>query len=134
MKPNIYDEPFRMVSDFQMSLEMTFFRKNAQIRKHAAEMPNSVKPFTPALVNRTSPILRSQPTVVFLPNIVYLPVTMLAVSVSWPGGALPSLKLELAELKGAQERSLGQGEGGRLRQLMDGARLSQPIAERLFGL
>lgn len=37
---------------------------------------------------------------------------MLAVSVSWPG-ALPSLKLELAELKGAEERSLGHGEGER---------------------
>ena len=65
---------------------------------------------------------------------VYVPVTMLAVSVSWPGGALPSLMLELAELKGAEERSLGQGEGGKVRQLSEGALLSQPIAERRFGL
>lgn len=64
----------------------------------------------------------------------YLPVTMLAVSVSCPGGALPSLKLELAELNGAEERSLGHGDGGKARQLIEGALVSQPIADRLFGL
>lgn len=59
---------------------------------------------------------------------------MLAVSVSCPGGALPSLKLELAELNGAEDRSLGHGDGGRARQLIEGALFSQPIADRLFGL
>lgn len=55
-------------------------------------------------------------------------------SVSCPGGALPSLKLELAELNGAEERSLGHGDGGKARQLIEGALVSQPIADRLFGL
>lgn len=65
----------------------------------------------------------------------YVPVTMLAVSGSWPGWALlPSLRLELAELKGTEDRSLGQGLGGRAKVLRDGALVSQPIAERRFGL
>lgn len=61
---------------------------------------------------------------------------MLALSVSIPCGTLllPSLILELAELYGAEERSLGHGDGGRARQLMDGARFSHPMAERRFGL
>lgn len=63
-----------------------------------------------------------------------VPVTMLAVSVSWPGGALPSLRLELAELKGAEDRSLGQGLGGKAKVLMDGALFSHPKADLRFGL
>ena len=62
-------------------------------------------------------------------------MTMLAVSVSWPGGALLlSLRLELAELKGAEERSLGQGLGGRARVVMEGALFSHPMADLRFGL
>lgn len=63
-----------------------------------------------------------------------LPVTILAVSVSCPAGTLLSLRLELAELKGTEERSLGQGEGGWARQLIEGARVSHPTADRRFGL
>lgn len=57
---------------------------------------------------------------------------MLAVSIS--GGTLPSLRLEDAELKGREDRSLGQGDGGRLRVLREGALVSNPIALRLLGL
>lgn len=59
---------------------------------------------------------------------------MLAVSVSWPGRALPSDRLELAELKGAEDLSLGQGLGGKARVLMDGTLLSHPTADLRFGL
>lgn len=64
---------------------------------------------------------------------MYIPVTMLAVSIS-PAGALPSLKLELAELKGTEDRSLGQGLGGKAKVLRDGARWSHPMADLRFGL
>lgn len=58
---------------------------------------------------------------------------MLAVSISRT--TLPSLKLELAELKGMEDRSLGQGdEGGRFRVLKDGALVRNPTALRLLGL
>lgn len=60
---------------------------------------------------------------------------MLAVSVSCPGrGQLPSLKLELAELKGAEERSLGQGLGGKAKVVIEGALFSHPMADLRFGL
>lgn len=63
-----------------------------------------------------------------------IPVTILAVSVSWQGGALPSLILELAELNGAEDRSLGQGLGGKARVLSDGALCNHPMADLRFGL
>lgn len=63
-----------------------------------------------------------------------LPVTILAVSVSCPWGALPSLILELAELNGAEDRSLGHGEGGNVRHRSEGARGNQPIPDLRFGL
>lgn len=65
---------------------------------------------------------------------VVLPVTILAVSVSCPCCALPSLMLELAEENGAEERSLGHGEGGNARHRSEGARGNQPIPDLRFGL